>query len=187
MLSREEILSAVTAAQERIAAEAHFGNSAEALAGALSDAIFTLDQCVLVPEVDLDQVSRIPALVDVARNAIGRGPHRVHGLHALDEVTQILTTNLPAPGVAQGGSASRAAEARAERLEAVLRQSLGLDGDQSIIEDNPDEGPRCFFCGEPASIHRQVNHASDCPVTDARDALAPQDAASQAAQTEGME
>jgi hypothetical protein len=56
-------------------------------------------------------------------------------------------------------------------LREIMQNLIG-DDDISIIEDNPDEGQRCFFCGDNASINfGNVDHDSDCPVLSARRSL----------------
>ena len=53
------------------------------------------------------------------------------------------------------------------RLRAVISDLIG-ENDFSVIENNPDEGPHCFFCWGEADINGNVRHEEDCPVVTAR-------------------
>ena len=71
----------------------------------------------------------------------------------------------------ESGSYVRYEDAQAEinKRDKLLNMLVG--DDEYIIEENPDEGNYCFYCGGKVDINRVVYHASDCIVLEAREIL----------------
>lgn len=44
------------------------------------------------------------------------------------------------------------------------KDSLLEELTENVIEDDPDDGPRCFFCWGEVDIYRNVYHDITCPV-----------------------
>lgn len=47
-----------------------------------------------------------------------------------------------------------------KKLIEALTNLLGDDTD--FVEENPDEGCMCFYCGQPFSYLSGINHEKDC-------------------------